>query len=111
MFRIIRAASALAASVVLSVGIAGAASATAVQLDQPIGPVTGHAKRVVDVDRAHRGGRVVWVVTFRDGSRYRFTACRQEDGRDCYWDARHQGNGAGSSFVDLAGRVHYTRNL
>lgn len=111
MFRIIRTASALAASVVLTIGAAGAASATAVQLDQPIAPHASHPKRVVDVDRAHRGGRVVWLVTFRDGSRYRFTACREEDSRDCYWDATRAGNGVGSSFVDLAGRAHYTRNL
>lgn len=28
-----------------------------------------------------------------------FRACAQEDSRSCVWDARHQGNGAGTSFI------------
>ena len=29
--------------------------------------------------------------------------CALEDSKDCYWDARTQGNGTGRSFVDVDG--------
>lgn len=38
--------------------------------------------------------------------------CRQEDGsgqRVCVWDARHQGNGAGRSYIVVGGQMEDTR--
>lgn len=33
------------------------------------------------------------------------TACATEDSSDCYWDAASRGNGHGTSFVDIDGRL------
>lgn len=32
--------------------------------------------------------------------------CRYEDSRNCVWDARHMGNGAGQSFIDIDGQTY-----
>lgn len=34
------------------------------------------------------------------------TPCPTEDSDDCYWDASTQGNGLGSSFVNVAGSIY-----
>lgn len=34
-------------------------------------------------------------------------ACGAEDDTDCYWDAAAQGNGVGTSFVDVGGTAYY----
>ena len=36
-----------------------------------------------------------------------FTPCTYEDSSDCYWDASVQGNGVGTSFVDVAGHAFW----
>lgn len=33
-------------------------------------------------------------------------ACTTEDSTDCYWDATVQGNGTGTSFIDIDGVQH-----
>ena len=33
-------------------------------------------------------------------------ACATEDSTDCYWDATTQGNGTGTSFIDIDGVQH-----
>lgn len=32
-------------------------------------------------------------------------ACGTEDASNCYWDAAAQGNGFGTSFIDIAGHT------
>ena len=32
--------------------------------------------------------------------------CASEDATNCVWNASEQGNGAGSSFVDIGGRAY-----
>lgn len=36
--------------------------------------------------------------------------CQYEDSANCAWDASEAGNGVGSSFVDLGGRVFYVHS-
>lgn len=33
--------------------------------------------------------------------------CQMEDSQNCYWDAGTSGNGAGHSFIDIAGTAYY----
>jgi hypothetical protein len=33
--------------------------------------------------------------------------CPEEDSRNCYWDATRQGNGIGTSFVNIDGTYYY----
>ena len=35
-------------------------------------------------------------------------ACATEDSANCYWDASTQGNGLGTSFVDVLGTAYPT---
>lgn len=34
-------------------------------------------------------------------------SCATEDSTNCVWDAQEQGNGTGSSFVDIDGTAYY----
>jgi hypothetical protein len=36
-----------------------------------------------------------------------FPPCAAEDSTNCVWDAQEQGNGRGTSFVDIDGTAHY----
>lgn len=33
-------------------------------------------------------------------------ACESETSTNCYWDASEHGNGLGSSFIDVGGKVY-----
>lgn len=45
---------------------------------------------------------IVWAVLFAI-----LPACAAEDSPNCAWDAGESGNGAGVSFVDVAGTAYY----
>lgn len=46
-------------------------------------------------------------VGFNDGSLWRFTPCKYEDSRNCFWWAPARGNKRGWSFINLKGTVYY----
>lgn len=53
------------------------------------------------------GARKLYVE-LNNGAAFRLNPCRVEDGRQCYWDAGDMGNGAGSSFVRVSGRLIFS---
>lgn len=106
MRSIIRAVS--AALLVSSIVVGGAAHADVTRVEKA-DRLVSHPKRVTYVEPTRRESEedLLWYVEFRDGSSFLFTPCEVEDERNCYWDAGEMGNGAGESFVNLRGRLHY----
>lgn len=49
-----------------------------------------------------------FYVEIANNETWMVTRCRQEDSRNCWWDAKRRGNGVGHSFVNLRGRYHWT---
>jgi hypothetical protein len=83
--------------------LAPVAPAAAVQLES--------ADRQVDTVRVtyvEPIGRRALYVELNNGAAYRLKPCRYEDGRMCYWDAGDRGNGIGSSFVRVSGRIIFS---
>lgn len=92
--------------------IAGAIVAAAV-----LAPSAAHAVQLESADRTVSNVRVTYVepvgarqlyVELNNGATYRLNPCRVEDGRQCYWDADDMGNGSGSSFVSVSGRLVFS---
>lgn len=82
-----------------------------------ISPGRAHGVQLEPADRNVDTVRVSYVepvgarklyVELNNGAAYRLNPCRHEDGRQCYWDAGDRGNGAGSSFVRVSGRLIYS---
>jgi hypothetical protein len=94
-----------AVSVVLAVLVASPASARVVQIEEPDRErITHNAMTYME--------RVTprWTyIELADGSTWRATDCRQEDSRNCVWDAQRLGNERGHSFLNIAGHLHYLR--
>lgn len=85
-----------------------------------LSPGRAYAVQLESADRPVETVRVTYVepvgarrlyVELNNGATYRLNPCRYEDGRHCYWDAGTAGNGAGSSFVVVAGRVIYSDKI
>jgi hypothetical protein len=51
-----------------------------------------------------RGGDRLYAE-FNNGAAFLLAPCRQEDSKHCFWDARRRGNGFGTSFVSLYGKI------
>lgn len=84
----------------LTVAMPHAANAEAHQIK------AGHTPAQVTVTKAvHVGKR--YVVVLNTGGVWVTDPCKMEDSRNCYWDARHRGNGKGRSFFDLHGTAIY----
>jgi hypothetical protein len=80
--------------------------AYAVQLESAGRPV-----ETVRVSYVEPVGTRQLYVELNNGAAYRLKPCRVEDGRMCYWDAGDRGNGAGSSFVRVSGRIIYSNKI
>jgi len=63
--------------------------------------------RVVHHTPAPTARRGYVEARLNNGALYRLRPCKQEDSRNCYWDAEFRGNGAGHSFADIRGSVVY----
>lgn len=63
--------------------------------------------RVAYAERDAHGKGEAMLVEFNNGSLWAFTQCKQEDSRNCSWNAKRAGNGVGKSFVDLRGKTYY----
>lgn len=50
-------------------------------------------------------------LRLRDGSEWMATRCRQEDSRNCWWNAATRGTGEGTSFLNINGHRHYVRDF
>jgi hypothetical protein len=79
------------------------AHARAVQLGEPKVERVHHDP-VLYVEHVQRRW---YYVELADGSSWMFTPCRQEDSRNCWWNAQTRGNGEGTSFVNIHGHYHY----
>lgn len=86
--------------------ITSTTAAEAVQLEKADRDVT-----TVRVSYVEPVGARALYVEINNGAAYRLNPCRYEDGRHCYWDAGTSGNGAGDSFVRVAGRIIYTNKI
>lgn len=82
-----------------------------------LSPGRAYAVQLESADRQVDTVRVTYVepvgarklyVELNNGAAYRLNPCRVEDGRQCYWDAGDTGNGAGSSFVRVSGRIIFS---
>lgn len=86
-----------------------------------ISPGRAYAVQLEPADRHVETVRVTYVepaigpqdlyVELNNGATYALKPCRFEDGRQCYWDADARGNGVGSSFIVVSGRVIYSRMI
>lgn len=49
---------------------------------------------------------IVALVIGNSGEPVTLRPCLTEDSSNCYWDADHRGNGLGTSFVDIDGKLY-----
>lgn len=106
MQRIFRTIALVVVSLGLTFGLVGVANAQIAMIDGPDQEVMRHNYITSHV---HIKGTRWTYVTLRDGSEWAASPCRQEDSRNCWWNARVRGNGLGTSFLNLNGHYHYTR--
>lgn len=75
-------------------------------------PFVAHVKGHGDCGVTPHTARHRWTVKCpRDGFKRSLRPCREEDSRNCYWDARRAGNQVGASFIDVRGHASHLRAL
>jgi hypothetical protein len=102
---------AVMAGAALALGVATVANAEprgkVVQVDPPTHEVMRHN---VVTWRVRYGWAPHWHrVWLRDGSSWDVTRCPTEESRNCFWNARVQGNGLGRSFVNIHGHQFWLK--